>query len=303
MYLLPLLFGFSVFLSLPPIPVSLVGFGSWAKKRFFPILKVFHEWGVIELTVIDLFERPPDLPRTIDYMPWSVWGREKRACRVAFVVCSSQAHFEVCRELMELPSLKVLVCEKPFCVKRAEAVEIFKVAKNQRVSVIICDHYLLREEAAAVNAENIRSLGRIVKVRGCLNEKTADGPHIGVGVVLDLMIHLIDWLHILFPQGRFEPKDTMISPSSDGDYPVYAWVSGHYYWLNGCFPVDLESGKEMPEDEKSIEILGTEGEIRINLKEHRLQIKNQEGVQIKEWKDKEWNYSRLILLALFGSLL
>jgi len=284
--------------SLPPIPVSLFGFGTWAKKRFFPILKALHEWGIIFLTVIDVFDRPEDLASTIDYMRWDIWAQRKKECRVAFVVCSTKAHFKVCRELLEIPSLRVVVCEKSFCEKREAAMEIQNVASALGVSVIICDHYLLRKEAAAVNAEIINSLGKIIKVTGRLNERTAEGPHIGVGVILDLIPHLLDWIHVLFPGGSFETEESVISLSKDGNYSIYAWTKGYYHWANNeIFLVELESGKEMPEDEKYLEIIGYSGEIKIDFKEHLLMFKNQEGVKTIQW-DGNWNYSHLILQAL-----
>lgn len=135
------------------MPVVLFGWGEWTRKNWFPILVTLARWGVIHLTVVERWRvAPPELSAleqegVLTYLPWESCFESTAAplWRAAFVVTGASAHAQVIHHLLKkVPSLKVVVCEKPCGENLEQADAIFDACLHLGIVLLVADHYLLR---------------------------------------------------------------------------------------------------------------------------------------------------------------
>lgn len=305
--------GFPLF----PIPIVLFGFGEWSQKRWFPILLVLARWQIIHMTVVDIWEAPPselavmESEGVLTYLPFRqlLESAEKQQFlwKFAFVVASSESHLSICQTLIEhAPFLQAIVCEKPWGMNSLKAAEVIAAAEARGIIMMVADHYLLRPPIGYLmkNPGIIRSVGDIKLISAHINERKGLGPHLSVGVVFDLLVHLLDLLAVLFPGGYFEPDASAIGRSfgAETSKETYCLTIGQYIVPEAqSIPCQLEGGKQLPEDKKDLIIEGTTGVIEINLFSNTLRIINGEEEVNKQW-EQDCTYAKLILGMLFGQL-
>lgn len=297
------------------IPVVLIGYGAWGKVQWFPFLAVLARWRLIDLTVVDRWE-PSEAPEelklleqegTLRYRDWegSCEIGAVTNCRVAYVVTAASAHHIMIHRLLERGArLKLIVCEKPCGDSIEEAVEIFEACRRRGVGLIVADHYLLRPglQYLLYDPTILSSIGELTKIVALINESRDGGPQ--QGVIPDLLVHLLDILLILFPGSHFnvdEAYTAQVIEKCDFGFETYTLALGKLILVDGSgVDCELEVGKQLSKDTKSLTLVGTKGTLQLDLINNNLVVaateQSTEGVHLR-W-EAHWSYARLILKTL-----
>ena len=295
------------------IPAVLFGFGEWSRTRWFPVLAELADWGVIDLTVVERreclaaqtelenFERDGVLQR----LAWEDRNEAAMAARwqVAYVVTSAATHQHVIHELLnQCPSLKVIICEKPCGDGLTQALEIFDACSQRGVVLFVADHYLLRPSMQHLlnHRELLGLIGKPVRIIAKLNEAKSGGPK--QGVIADLLIHLLDVLLVLFPGANFDPNVAYTAQAvsiSGRDEESYTLAIGTLIMPDGsAADCELEGGKELDADNKSIVLIGSDGRFEIDLIDNTLTLRTKSRTEVIQPCKTQWSYARLILKSL-----
>lgn len=293
------------------VPVALFGCGTWGQKQWLPVLVQLARWGVIHLTVVDRGRVTPtalaalEQEGVLEYRSWDAFEATVVPClwQVAFVVTSATAHLHVIRRLVELvPSLQVVVCEKPCAESYAQMAEAVAVCQHVGVRLLVTDHYLLRPPVQYVlkHPHLLRHIGEVVRITVAMNETAHTGP--AQGVVADMAVHLLNVLCALFPGAQFVPETACIAhalQSPHTDEETYCVSVGQLH-IPSALPVPcaLECGKQLKSDQKALTIVGTHGRMHMNLIANTLTLSTpHNSEEVLQW-NPDWCYARLICLTL-----
>jgi len=293
------------------VPVALFGCGTWGKKQWLPVLVQLARWGVIHLTVVDRWHvAPAELAAlaqegVLEYRSWDDFEAAvvPYCWQVAFVVTSATAHLHVIRRVVErVPSLQVVVCEKPCGESHAQMAEAVAVCQHAGVRLLVTDHYLLRPPVQYLlkRPHLLRDLGQVVRITAAMNETAHTGPT--QSVVADMAVHVLNVLGTLFPGAEFVPETAFLAHAlhnAHTDEETYCFCLGQLH-LPAAPPVPctLECGKQLETDTKELTIIGTHGRVQLNLVANTLTLStNQNSEEVLQWSP-EWFYARVICLTL-----
>lgn len=295
------------------IPVLLLGFGEWSRARWFPVLAELAGWGVIDLTVVERKEclRAQTALQNLEQdgglrcLAWEDRHEADMAARwqVAFVVTSAATHQHVINQLLQqCPNLKVIICEKPCGDDLTQALEIFDSCSQRGVALFVADHYLLRPSIQYLlsDYELLGLIGKPVRIIAKLNEAKSGGPK--QGVIADLLIHLLDLLLVLFQGSNFKPNMAYTAQAvsvSDKDEETYTLAIGSLIMADGsAVDCELEGGKQLDSDNKSIVLIGSDGCLELDLIDNTLTLISKNRTEVIQPCKTQWSYARLILKSL-----
>lgn len=304
-------------LNLFAVPIVLFGGGEWGRQHWIPILATLARWGIVQLMVVDRWPvAPPELSALskeggLQYFPWDTCFESEAAqlWKVAFIITGADAHAQVIYRLLEqTPSLRVIVCEKPCGESFKQIQGVFHACRQAGVILVVSDHYLLRAPVQYLLAHPhlVGAIGQMVYITAKMNESKCSGPC--QGVVADMLVHLLDLLLILFPGARFMPTSACVAPAlyqAHTTDETYCFCLGNLI-VPGSSPItcELECGKQLAEDQKTLNFIGTQGRLDLNLVASSLDLtlntNHSEEVHIT-W-NPSWSYARLILQSLSLSL-
>jgi predicted dehydrogenase len=295
------------------IPAVLLGFGEWSRANWFPVLSKFASWGVIDLTVVERREylaeqtELQNLERdgVLHCLAWEDRSESEITARwqIAYVVTSAATHQRVIHELLnECPQLKVIICEKPCGESLTQALDIADSCSQREVALFVADHYLLRPgiQYLLTHSELLSVIGKPVRVIARLNESQNGGPK--QGVIADLLIHLLDLLLVTFPGTVFRPDVAYTAQAMnvhDPERETYTLAIGQLILPDGSsVDCELEGGKQLDSDNKSLVLIGGEGCLELDLIHHTLILKDANRTEVIQPCKTQWSYARLILKSL-----
>jgi predicted dehydrogenase len=293
------------------VPVALFGCGMWGQKQWLPVLVQLARWGVIHLTVVDRGDVAPAALAALaqeGVLEYRSWGAFEAAVvpdvwQIAFVVTSATAHLPVIRRLVErVPSLQVVVCEKPCGESYSQMAAAAAVCQHAGVRLLVTDHYLLRPPVQYLlkYPQILRRIGEVVRITVAMNETAHTGP--AQGVVADMAVHLLNVLCTLFPGAKFVPETAFTAQAlhhPHTDEETYCFSVGQLH-IPGFSPVPctLECGKQLESNYKALIIVGTHGRMHLNLIANTLTLSlNHAPEEVFQW-NPDWFYARLICLTL-----
>ena len=295
------------------IPAVLLGFGEWSRTRWFPVLAELAGWGVIDLTVVERREylaaqtelHNLEQDGVLRCLAWEDRSEADMAAQwqVAYVVTSAATHQQVIYELLkQCPNLQVIICEKPCGDGLTQALEIFEACSQRGVALFVADHYLLRPsiQYLLTDSELLSLIGKPVRIIAKLNEAKSGGPK--QGVIADLLIHLLDLLLVLFQGANFKPNVAYTAQAvsvSDKDAETYTLAIGSLIMADGsAVDCELEGGKQLDSDNKSIILIGSEGSLELDLIDNMLMLRSKNRTEVIQPCKTQWSYARLILKSL-----
>jgi predicted dehydrogenase len=294
-------------------PVVLLGFGEWSRANWFPILAELARWGVIDLTVVERREYLAEQTelQTLEQngvlrrLAWEDRAETDIAARwrIAYIVTGAATHQHVIQELLkQCPGLKVIICEKPCGDGLGQALDIFDCCSQRGVALFVADHYLLRPgiQYLLTHSELLGLIGRPVRIIAKLNEAKDGGP--SQGVIADLLIHLLNVLLVLFPGANFTPDVAYTAQAlniSDTEQETYTLAIGSLTMPDGyTADCELEGGKQLVSDNKSIVLIGSEGCLEVDLIHNTLVLRSKNRTEVIQPCKTPWSYARLILKSL-----
>lgn len=295
------------------IPVVLFGYGEWSRQKWLPELVQLARWGVLDLTLVERW-LPANIPAelaqleqegVLRYLPWDDCLAMAAHWRAAYVVTSAAAHHSVIHALLaRAASLRVIVCEKPCGEDLNQALEIYAACQQRSVALLMADHYLLRPAAQYLLAHPklLRAIGQPVQITAAINETKSSGPQ--QSVIADLLVHLLDLLLTLFPGAHFTPATAYTAQALDctgAGHATYTLAVGSLHLADGLVvPCELEGGKQLAIDNKSITVIGTQGELSLDLLNNALTLRSYyaQAQEVKKTWKPNWSYARLILKSL-----
>ena len=295
------------------IPAVLLGFGEWSRARWFPVLSELAGWGVIDLTVVERKEwlaaqselHNLEQDGVLRCLAWEDRNEADMAAQwqVAYVVTSASTHQHVIHELLkQCPNLKVIICEKPCGEGLTQALEIFDACAQRDIALFVADHYLLRPSTQYLltDSELPGLIGKPVRIIAKLNEAKSGGPK--QGVIADLLIHLLDLLLVLFQGANFKPNVAYTAQAetvSDRDEETYTLAIGSLIMADGsAVDCELEGGKQLDSDNKSILLIGSEGSLELDLINNAIMLRSKNRTEVIQPCKTGWSYARLILKSL-----
>jgi len=273
----------------------------------------FARQGEIDLTIFERWPRsacPNELLRleeegVLRYLTWEDCFQSAALWQVAYLVTGASSHHQIIHRLLEGASgLKVIVCEKPCGENLNQALEIFYACQQRRIALLVADHYLLRPgiQYLLSHPEMMRSIGKPVRIVAAINESKSTGPP-QQSVLTDLLIHPLNLLLILFPGAIITPHVAYTAQvlNTDNGHETYTLAVGKFTLPDGtAVSCEIEGGKQLPTDDKSIIVIGTRGKLFLDLLNNTLTLTTlQEGRKEfqKKW-EPNWSYAQLISKSL-----
>ena len=295
------------------------GIGGWGRRWFDDLLELARR-GLIELTVVDLYEEPPDVLKDplkeglVRYLPWDK-ALALPDLEIAIVVVPAKKHAEVIETILDFAQPKWVLCEKTAGDSLSDFCRILDACERKGSKFVMCDHYILRKAVQHLlhESEKLAGLGEVSGIEAYMIEEKATGPDQEANK--DMLIHTLDVVHILFPRSEFIPSEAFISqakrePNADVTYTLS--FGGLRFQGKGEGLCLHEVGKQLF-NRKEIIIKAEAGTLKIDLTTNRVALFKEDGDE-KEWyrSPNVWSYKNLILkvindsaveeLPIFGAL-
>ncbi len=276
--------------------IGIIGFGNMGKAHLFSInsLSLFYENSDFSASVRALCTAHPKKAESIAQKYGIVAAYENEDALIeaddidVVDICTPNIyHFETVKKA--IAAGKHVLCEKPLCVTRDEAIELLELSKQAEQNGQICgvvfnNRFLSPIVKAKELIENGR-LGRILSFRAeylhnsCLDLGKKAGwkqtKEFGGGVLYDLGSHVIDLIYYLCGEfySVFGTKQIAFSKRLGIDGKTWTTNADEAFYMtatlkNGAKGTITASKLTMgANDDLTIEIFGTEGALRFSLME------------------------------------
>ena len=196
------------------------------------------------------------------------------------------AHYETARECL-LRGVNVLV-EKPIAIDLAEADHLIELARSRNLQFQV--GHLERFNLVLNAIRQWVPEPRLVQVR---RQVPWTGRALDVDVVLDLMIHDIDWVSGMVDAPVVHVKAEGGSVRS-GALDV---VNARLYFRNGCI-ADLAASRVAAQPERTVRVVGDEARLELDLLSGEFTVRHNRGLRLDDVEKHQYPRGDLLRLEI-----
>lgn len=160
--------------------IGLIGYGYWGKKVYTALSNIISkEFIFVTDANIDNFAESIKTKSFKDMLL-------DESIKNVFIITPEETHYKIAKECLE--NNKNIFVEKPLCLKKKEAIELHKIAKNNNLKIYV-DYIFLYDPYVKKISELIKknTLGKLTRIESIRHSINISKP--SISVFDDLAIH------------------------------------------------------------------------------------------------------------------